>query len=393
MKRIAVCGEIYSANLGDQAIHACLLHLLKRIDPSIETISLDLSGRTGLHTGFQEKPGLRQQIAGWQSIPFMNPAYAAANAVYQTVRLKRVYAGPWGQQLRQVHSLVIGGGQLLMDDGLNFPLKVAGAADQAHRLGLPIHFSACGVGRSWSTMGKRLFSNALSTAASITLRDHLSSQHLEQNLPGIQHKVTFDPAIWAADVYPALSKNNPADFIGLCVIHQDAYNARSLQGRTHAKAWMQNWLNLISALLDTNKPILLFSTGSPADQRFADALFRQACQRGFRGVELAAWPSDVADLLNTMHRCGVVISTRLHAAVLANAYGIATIGMVWDEKVRAYYEETGRSELCFDLPFLDLNEMVRTVQELHGQAFPASVMNELRQRALRSAQVILTEHS
>jgi polysaccharide pyruvyl transferase WcaK-like protein len=285
MKRIAVCGEIYSANLGDQAIHACLLHLLKRIDPSIETISLDLSGRTGL----QIKPSLRQQIAGWQSMPFMNPAYAAANAVYQTVRLKRVYAGPWGQQLRQVHSLVIGGGQLLMDDGLNFPLKVAGAADQAHRLGLPIHFSACGVGRSWSTMGKRLFSKALSTAASVTLRDHLSSQHLEQNLPGIQHNVTFDPAIWAADVYPTLPKNTPGDFIGLCVIHQDAFNARSQQGRTHAKAWMQNWLNLINALLDTNKPILLLSTGSPADQRFADALFRQACQRGFRGVELAAW--------------------------------------------------------------------------------------------------------
>jgi polysaccharide pyruvyl transferase WcaK-like protein len=113
----------------------------------------------------------------------------------------------------------------------------------------------------------------------------------------------------------------------------------------------------------------------------------------FGGLSLPHGPSNVADLLNTMHRCGVVISTRLHAAVLANAYGIATIGMVWDEKVRAYYEETGRSEFCFDLPFLDLNEMVRTVQELHGQAFPASVMNELRQRALRSAQVILTEHS
>jgi polysaccharide pyruvyl transferase WcaK-like protein len=236
MKRIAVCGEIYSSNLGDQAIHTCLLHLLKHIDPDIETISLDLSGRTGL----QVRPGLRQQIAGWQSTPGLNAAFAAANAFYQTVRLTRVYAGPWGQQLRQVQALVIGGGQLLMDDGLNFPLKVAGAADQAHRLGLPIHFCACGVGRSWSTPGKRLFSKALSSADSITLRDQLSSQRLEQHLPGTAHQVTFDPAIWAADVYPVLSKNTPADFIGLCVIHQDAFNARSQQGRIYAKGWMQN---------------------------------------------------------------------------------------------------------------------------------------------------------
>jgi polysaccharide pyruvyl transferase WcaK-like protein len=92
-----------------------------------------------------------------------------------------------------------------------------------------------------------------------------------------------------------------------------------------------------------------------------------------------------------MHRCSVVLSTRLHAAVLANAYGIATIGMVWDEKVRAYYEETGRSELCFDLPVVDLDELVRSVQELHGQAFPARVLNELRHRALLSAQVMLKE--
>jgi polysaccharide pyruvyl transferase WcaK-like protein len=387
MKRIAVCGEIYSANLGDQAIHACLLHLLKHIDPDIEIISLDLSGRTGL----QVKPGLRQQIAEWQSTPVVKTAFVAANTVYQSFRLKRVYAGPWGQQLRQVQSLVIGGGQLLMDDGLNFPLKVNGAADQAHRLGLPVHFSACGVGRSWSTMGKRLFSKALSPAATITLRDQLSSQHLEQNLPGTAHKVTFDPAIWAADVYPVLSKNSPAEFIGLCVIHQDAYNARSQQGRIYAKDWMQNWLNLISALLKTRKPILLFSTGSAVDQQFADALFQHANRQGIRGVELAPWPSDVADLLNTMHRCGVVISTRLHAAVLANACGIATMGMAWDKKVRAYYEETGRPELCFDLPLLDLDKIVRTVQELHGQEFPASVLNELRQRALQSAQVILKE--
>jgi polysaccharide pyruvyl transferase WcaK-like protein len=377
MKRIAVCGEINSTNLGDQAIHACLLHLLKRIDPEVETISLDLSGRLELDT------------AGSQLQLPMGMGNKLAHAVKQYIRLQRLYAGPWKRDLESAQALVIGGGQLLMDDGLNFPLKVAGAAAVGHRLGLPVHFSACGAGKSWSGVGRKLFARALSQSASVTLRDHLSARRMQQLLPGLQLRVTFDPAIWAADVYPTAPHHSTADFIGLGVMHNDAFNARSTRDRFRPQEWMQLWLDLLGALLSTNKPVLLFTTGSVQDQQFAASLFAQAEKRGMPRVELASWPTNVSTLVRTLQRCSVVVAARLHAAVLTNAYGISTIGMIWDEKVRAYYEETGQPDHSFELSILPLADMVRAVEFLHGQPFPTEVLDNLRQRALENARIIL----
>jgi polysaccharide pyruvyl transferase WcaK-like protein len=378
MKRIGVCGEINSTNLGDQAIHACLLHLLKRIDPEVETISLDLSGR------------LEQITAGAQPQRPMSMVNKLSHAVKQYVRLQRLYAGPWKRDLASAQALVIGGGQLLMDDGLNFPLKVAGAAALAQRLSLPVHFSACGAGRSWSGAGRRLFAGALSQSASVTLRDHLSAQRIDQLLPGLQHRVTFDPAIWAADVYPTTPQSDAADFIGLGVMHNDAFNARSTRDRFREAEWMQLWLDLLGALLSTNKPVLLFTTGSASDQQFAASLFAQAKKRGMPRVELASWPANVSTLVHTLQRCSVVVAARLHAAVLSNAYGITTVGMIWDEKVRAYYEEIGQPDHSFELSTLPLADLVRAVQFLHGQPFGTSALDDLRERALENARVILS---
>jgi polysaccharide pyruvyl transferase WcaK-like protein len=389
MKRIAVCGEIYSSNLGDQAIHACLLHLLEYIDAGIETISLDLSGRNGPVSLVPHKPGLWEHIAALESKPVLRPVYGLANAAYQTLRLKRLHSGPWGDQLASAQSLLIGGGQLLMDDGLNFPFKVAAAAKKARQLGLPYHFSSCGVGQSWSVLGRKLFEQALSESESVTLRDHLSQQRLSSLLPGIQTKVTFDPAVWAAAVYPVTEPAGPADWIGLGVIDNESFNARSARNRFSAGEWMELWLDLLAALLQMNRPVLLFTTGSPADQRFGSDLYLQSNGRGWQKVALAAYPVRVPVLTQTLRSCKVVIAARLHAAVLANAFGIAAIGLEWDEKVRAYYDEIGRPDQCFALDSADVNEIASTAWELYGQPFPIHAIDELRERALENARVIL----
>jgi polysaccharide pyruvyl transferase WcaK-like protein len=388
MKRIAVCGETYSANLGDQAIHACLLHLLKSVDPGVRTVSLDISGRAASQSKLAKR-GMKRRVEAWQTKPVLSDVYRLAYELYQPVRLKRLYSGSWGKELSTVQALVIGGGQLLMDDGLNFPLKLAALSKQARYLGLPTHFSACGVGSSWSAKGRKLVEGALVNAESVTLRDSLSSQRLGQMLPEIPHRVTFDPAIWAADVYPAASTTEASRFTGLCVMSKDAFNARSLNTRYIEAEWMQLWLDLLNALLKRNHQVILFTTGSRNDQQFADELFTQARLRGWRRVDLAQWPSSVPVLVDILRACRTVIAARLHAAVLANAFGIASIGLIWDQKVRAYYEDTGRPNQCFDLSQLSVTEVVKAVQDLDGHPFPQNTLEDLRDRALENVRVIL----
>jgi polysaccharide pyruvyl transferase WcaK-like protein len=173
-------------------------------------------------------------------------------------------------------------------------------------------------------------------------------------------------------------------------MHNDAFNARSTKDRFREAEWMQLWLDLLGALLSTNKPVLLFTTGSASDQQFAASLFAQAKKRGMPRVELASWPANVSTLVHTLQRCSVVVAARLHAAVLSNAYGITTVGMIWDEKVRAYYEEIGQPDHSFELSTLPLADLVRAVQFLHGQPFGTSALDDLRERALENARVILS---
>lgn len=390
MKRIAVCGGIYSSNLGDQAIHACLLHMLKRLDAGVETLSFDLSGRSAPAATPMVIPEHPRQVAPWKSKPVLRTAYLLMNAVRTALRLQRLYSGPWAQALASAQALVIGGGQLLMDDGLNFPIKVAGAAGQAQRRGIPYHFSACGVGRSWSPIARRLFGRALRGSASITLRDHLSAQRLQRFVPGLRAAVTFDPAIWASAVYPAAELPEKPGFIGLGVISCRAYNARTASERFSEAAWMDVWLELMHALQHGSRPLCLFSNGHLDDQQFAHALHARAIERGWRGVELVPRPLQVDHLARTLRACRVVIAARLHATVLSNAFDVTSIGLLWDEKVRAYYDEISRPEQCFAMTYANLPEIARAAHHLYGQPFGQKAIADLRERALDGARAVLS---
>lgn len=57
-------------------------------------------------------------------------------------------------------AVVLGGGNLLTDADLNFPMKIAGALAQAARLRLPVAVNGVGANRQWSEAGRRLFGRA-----------------------------------------------------------------------------------------------------------------------------------------------------------------------------------------------------------------------------------------
>ncbi len=391
MKQIAVCGEYFSTNIGDQAIHASLLYLLKQLDAEVETISLDLSGRTSVQQEKAMQPRLQQRLSAWKSHPALNTLLIFANLMYQPLRLNRLSNSPWGRALKSADTLVIGGGQLLMDDSLNFPLKVSGVAKLARRYHIPYHFCACGVGKNWSPFGRQLFKPAILGAKSITLRDNLSASNLRHLLPEANPLITFDPAIWIAKVYPVSIKPGMEECIGVCVMNNDDYNARVLDNRYDNTAWMSAWLELIENLLTHHTHVLLFTSGDQADTIFAAELYKQSQKRGWNNVQLAPRPIDVPSLAGIMQSCQVIIAARLHAGIIANAYGIPTIGIIWDEKVRSYYDSTNRQDLCFPFTPQTIAAISNSSRGLMGSVIAESTLEAFRQRALESVRAIFNQ--
>jgi polysaccharide pyruvyl transferase WcaK-like protein len=122
---------------------------------------------------------------------------------------------------------------------------------------------------------------------------------------------------------------------------------------------------------------------------FAQRLFVEAQARGWRGVSLMGDQTEPGGLLASMQNYSLVIATRLHASILANSLGISSLGLSWDEKVRAYYVETGLTERCFSLAELQVSGLVRAAHSLNRQPFSATLLTDLKGRARENALVIL----
>ena len=387
MKTIALAGEAFSRNIGDQAIHTCLGYLLKQQDANLEILSLDISGRSALWDGAASSARYRF-FSNLRALTGSSATHSLVNYVLYWLRKARQQDRIWNPVFEKIDGLVIGGGQLLMDNNLDFPLKLFNLAGLAGKKGIPYHIASCGVGRSWSSMARHLFQPVLVNAKSITLRDELSQERLKNFIPSIQTRVTFDPAIMAAEVYPSTPGEANADKVGLGVMSREDVNSRLLPAqRFSTTAWLELWLGLLSGLIGKKMKVELFTTGSPQDECFAIHLYEKAQVRGWDTVSLARCPVTTTDLISRIQGYSLVIATRLHASILANAFGKTSLGLAWDAKVYSYYKDISQADLCFNLVGLNTRTLVLASQELNQKPFPETLLVDLKHRARKNSEL------
>jgi len=282
-----------------------------------------------------------------------------------------------------------------MDDHLNFPLKVDAVAGLARHLNLEVHFSACGVGASWSQLAQSLFKRALSDALTITVRDRSSVERLERFLPGLpaSPRMTFDPAIWAAEVYgrcdePAADQQLVG--IGLLGLHEvNAYAPKNAAFNDESLA--RFWIEVMARLYQEGVAFEVFTNGTASDHLFAQQVCREAQKELAFEPRLSERPIRPRDLAQQISRYKAVLASRLHGGIVALSYGIPVAGLAWDDKVRSFFADTGRSELCVSIydrnPDAVVKALLRSVQE----GVDGSALGLWKDRARENAIVVLSK--
>ena len=348
-KNRLIAGESYSPNLGDGVIAESLAFLFQQEDPIVENSFLDISLRQNWGAGGGEQNGRLKTTL--QSLRHHLGDRTYNRLVWPTLKRSRSQQA-WEPILQNSSALIIGGGLLLMDNDLDFPLKLNTLVKMAVAHQLPVHFVACGVGhnRPWSKQGLRLIHEALAEAQTVTLRDQLSQDKLSELIPDIKTAVTFDPAIWARAVYGPPANPSAAPRIGLGVIQVDKINAYNQKNAPLSADDMRNfWLKIIALLQQQDKNVELFSNGSVKDSGFAKEIAEAASAQLRLTVPVAPPPQRPDQLVHTINRYTGAIVFRLHASIIASAYRIPTVGLIWDQKVHAFYAETQRQDFCFDI--------------------------------------------
>ncbi|MCE1255204.1 MAG: polysaccharide pyruvyl transferase family protein [Anaerolineae bacterium] len=371
-------------------INQCLKYLFLKNSPDLIIETLDISGRKKPLLIQNESSGKRLRLITRYQFPGSAFIMPWVNLVYQNYRNRTRLKNDWLPGLKKANRVVMGGGQILMDDRLGFPVKLSGLGRIIMDEALPLHFCACGVGDHWSGTARRLLRPIMQYATNISVRDSLSRQRLNDYVPEVISQVTFDPVIWAAEVYglPVYSDKQSKQ-VGLGVMGRDDVNFHLEAGdRFTDQEWLQIWLNLITDLQRFNLDVKIFTTGTPADAVFARTLYGQCLVNGLKKTSLAPRPLTPEDFLSNLSSCGCVVATRLHASITANALGIPSVGLVWDPKISAYYADTQRSDLCFDLPGLDHKRVTSSVINLLNYNRDLN-LDEYRERALESARLVL----
>lgn len=382
---ILVVGVPFSRNLGDGVIFDNLRYLYKKHSRFSRVIPLDLAGRETFESG--ERP-VSNRVALFSKLPGFTRRIAVAAFILASFlgRWRRA----WKVKVMAADVIVIGGGQLFLDESLNFPLKLyLFSLLLKHNPSANRYIAFVGVAPSLSRLGRVLFRAALDNIRpqSITLRDPESrtrfAELISQRYP---LAVAADPALFSAECYGVPSRSRTSvERVGLCIADPRGLDVEGRLGEDFHIGLAEYFARLARALHEAGYRVVLFTNGALEDEALKDDIHRNL---GISEVQRLERPLTPGALVDNIAAFDLLVAHRLHANIIALALGVPSIGLRWDAKVESFFRMSGRSEAF-------LNDLVPTVpatlarlEAIAGTAAPQAAEGLAdRVRAAVAAQV------
>ena len=365
---VAAFNVKFSPNFGDGLLAICLERALEAAAPALRVNSIDLAGRRAFAKG---NPYRGSILSAMEAMP--SPLRRIASRIYLEIlaalRLRPFYR----EALGNCRVVVIGGGNLFADADLNFPIKIAGALNEANRRSLPVAVYGVGVTRNWSTAGHRMFSGNLRQAnlVDVSTRDDRSRQAWNDLLApdGVMHAgLALDPGLLAREYFERNPDNSDGHPVALGIT--DPRAIRYHGGREDVAGYLVDWYgDIAAALARAGHEVALFTNGSTEDRTF---LARHgAAWRARAPDRIRICPSfdDPSGLVGFLAASKLVIAHRMHACIAAHSFAIPSIGLKWDVKLDSFFGLTERLRYIIDPADVDAPSLV----ELAGQALAEGI--------------------
>ncbi len=382
---ILVVGVPFSRNLGDGVIFDNLRYLYKKHSRFSRVIPLDLAGRETFESG--DRP-VSNRVALFSKLPGFTRKIAVAAFILANFLCR--WRRGWKTKVLAADVIVIGGGQLFLDESLNFPLKLyLFSRLLKHNPSANRYIAFVGVAPSLSRFGRFLFRAALDNIRpqSVTLRDPESRTRFAELISKrYPLAVAADPALFSAECYGVPSRSRTrVERVGLCIADPRGLDVEGRLGEDFHAGLAEYFSTLARALHDAGYQVALFTNGALEDEALKDDIHLNLGLAEVQRLERPLTPGALVDNIATFD---LLVAHRLHANIIALALGVPSIGLRWDAKVESFFRMSGRSEAF-------LNDLVPTVpttlarlEAITGTAAPqAAEALAARVRATVAAQV------
>ena len=395
LRKVVIFGLPFSPNVGDGVIAACLAHAFSQQMPGVRIVHIDLAGRTG--------PG---NVVVWRGLALRGLAFLPPGLRRVVVRLAlrrvlRRLAPEWARKVAGADVVLVGGGQILSDVDLNFPLKLDAAACIAKAAGVPVGIVAAGVAGNWTPRGTALF-GALAAAElrHVGLRDAGSMARWTAQMPqaGLPVPVLCrDPGLLAAACYGLAGPDGrglppPDDApVGVGIADPGELALHADQGIGDSRAMLRGYVDLILALAARGNRVRLFCNGADADAAFMARVCadpRLEALRASGRLDMAARPVTGAELARIIAGCEAVVAHRLHACILAYALGRPVVGLAWDAKLAGFLESVGLAQCLADLAG-GAGAIVARLEEAMAEGIAAEHAEQVRRECRAQLAAVL----
>jgi len=298
--------------------------------------------------------------------------------------------------IRSADLLIIGGGNLVMDLYPTWPVYPLIYALLGRLVGTPVVFYGVGAGPISTLRGRLHLACACHLARLLTFRDQESLDLVRGKL-----RVSVSKLILAAD--PALHLRTSGRVaenttkIGITFVpyfspdywpqgNPELYRRYSRAGATA--------LRLLSDRDHTR--VSLLATNYPHDMYVAREVARGAGLLHSPDVLLLDAKLRVADILDVITQCDIIVGTRLHSLVLAVVAGVPFVAISYQPKVASFVRRCGMEDYLLDISeFIKHPEQVIALveQALSNRGMIASRLakaaEDLRENSRRGHQHVL----
>lgn len=356
--KVLLLGCYYSPNLGDGVICECVADQIHRAFPEAEITIKDLWNRSAFKKiDIYERSS--ELSARWMTYKWLRCETSRFLMEHglcdRAEKRRRDMFRQNAKLLEQICStecdlVVYAGGQMFMDAYI--PLNQA-IVEHFTDAGVPVIFNACGIGPAYSGKLRSALSETLGRekVVAISSRDGAGQMNRLVTTAGKRTEDTFDPALGCSDFYQ-VKADETSETVGLGIMWVN---------RLSPYADCRFWHNLILTLEERRIPWKIFINGDGTDAAFARYVIRTLpnFNKSFEECCVPA-PSNPKELVQTVSRFKSIISFRLHSHIIATSLGVPSVAVVWDDKVRLFFEKIGHPERCCsmkDKPETVLNKL------------------------------------
>lgn len=356
--RIGLYGPFGWGNLGDAAIQEAMLHNVRRRIADVEFVGISLNPQntTAIH-GIEAIPILRswsppapESASAPTAPPTTRTAATAAPRLAGLRKLLRTgleflrelrFHVRNTRVLRDLDLLVVSGGGQISDDWggpLDHPWSMFMWTLMARCVGTEVAIVSVGAGPIDAPLSRRLFFAALRLARWRSVRDDESAAYLRQ--AGCSLPVQVYPDLAFSHPLPASGARNPtARVTGISPMSwmHPQPGVWPEQDAVLYERHLDTLARFTESLRARGEEVVLF-TNQIRNDRFAheDLLAR------VEGLD-AGQTRDLPHLLQQIAATDIVVTSRLHGAILAFLQGRAVIALSYESKIDAVMRQFGQT--------------------------------------------------